>query len=112
VVEYNNNRLQKFSAGKWLQTVGSAGSGNGQFNAPRDVAVDSGGNIWVTDSNNNRVQIFNSSGVWQKKVGTAGSDNGQFNAPIGISVSAPTYGAVAVSQPAPPVQWWIDWFFR
>ena len=35
-----------------------SGSGDGQFNLPRGVAVDHAGNVYVTDSVNNRVEKF------------------------------------------------------
>lgn len=37
---------------------GSLGSGNGQFNSPRGMAVDSSGNVYVADTGNNRIQKF------------------------------------------------------
>jgi len=37
-------------------TVGSLGSGNGQFNAPMQIASDGSGNIYVADSANGRYQ--------------------------------------------------------
>ena len=40
---------------------GSSGTGNGQFNNPFGIAVGSGGNIYVADANNNRVQVFSQS---------------------------------------------------
>jgi DNA-binding beta-propeller fold protein YncE len=36
---------------------GSNGEGNGQFNAPTGVAVDSNGNIIVADWGNSRIQV-------------------------------------------------------
>lgn len=48
-----------------IQNIGSAGSGNGQFNAPVGIAFDSAGNFYVTDSGNKRVQKFNSAGTYQ-----------------------------------------------
>jgi hypothetical protein len=38
--------------------VGTSGSGDGQFHDPADVSVDSSGNVYVADLNNNRVVLF------------------------------------------------------
>ena len=57
--DYYNNRVQKFdSNGTFITKWGSSGTGNGQFNFPSDVAIDSSGNVYITDSNNNRIQVF------------------------------------------------------
>jgi streptogramin lyase len=103
VADMGNNRIQKFnSSGSWLQTVpgsgcagGSppacaAGAGNGQFSAPKSLTVDGSGNIWVTDTGNNRVQEFNASGSFVQTFGAAcghSCGNGQFNTPYGIAVN-------------------------
>lgn len=47
---------------KFLKSIGSAGSGNGQFKMPHAVDFDGEGNIFVTDYGNKRVQKFSSSG--------------------------------------------------
>ncbi|MGV2388292.1 MAG UNVERIFIED_CONTAM: hypothetical protein LVR29_08065 [Microcystis novacekii LVE1205-3] len=41
--------------------------------SPSGIAVGSGGNIYVADTNNNRVQVFDSSGGFQSAFGSAGS---------------------------------------
>jgi DNA-binding beta-propeller fold protein YncE len=99
VVDQGNNRVEKFnSSGVWQFTIPSSGctgtvwpacpasSANGQFDTPTGVAVDGSGNIWVTDTNNNRVQKFNNTGVFQSTSGTLGTGNGQFNQPWGITI--------------------------
>jgi tripartite motif-containing protein 71 len=73
------------SRGKYLATIGAAGSGNGQFNDPEGIALDSKGNIYVADSGNNRVEKFNKQGVYQSQFGSQGSGNGQFKYPVGIA---------------------------
>lgn len=44
--------------GEFLFKFGSHGEGNGQFNAPTGVAVDSNGNIIVADWGNSRIQVL------------------------------------------------------
>jgi NHL repeat-containing protein len=83
------------SRGKYLATIGSAGNGNGQFNDPEDVAIDSGGNIYVADSGNNRVQKFDNDGIYQSQFGSRGSGNGQFAYPVGIAFG--TNGTIYVT---------------
>lgn len=43
---------------------GSNGEGNGQFNAPTGVAVDSNGNIIVADWGNSRIQVDSNANVF------------------------------------------------
>jgi len=63
--------------------MGNRGFGDGQFADPWGVAVDIGGNVYVADRLNNRIQKFNSSGVFLAKWGSRGSDDGQFEHPEG-----------------------------
>lgn len=50
--------LQVYNAdGEFLYKFGSHGEGNGQFNAPTGVAVDTNGNIIVADWGNSRIQV-------------------------------------------------------
>lgn len=88
VCDWGNNRLQRinWSTMAYVDQFGSAGSGDGEFNRPIGVACDAYGSgaIWVTDSENNRVQKFNSSKVYQSQFGSYGSEDGQFKLPRGI----------------------------
>ena len=61
------------------KTWGSAGTEDGQFMFPHSLAIDGYGNIYVTDTGNNRVQKFSLSGSFVTKWGEEGSDDGQFS---------------------------------
>ncbi len=69
----------------FLLSWGSNGSGPGQFNNPFGVAVDSLGNVYVTDYGNHRVQKFTSAGVFLAEWGSLGSGDGDFSYPQGIA---------------------------
>ena len=57
---YGNSRIVKISsAGKWLKTVGTYGSGQDQFITPHGICADSQNNIYVADRGNRRVQVYN-----------------------------------------------------
>ena len=77
--------------------TGTAGAGNDQFHYPHDVTVDSQGNIYVADTGNHRIQIFNNAGTYQKTIGAgaAGSDNHHFDGPYGVAVDS--FGNVYVA---------------
>jgi hypothetical protein len=72
----------------FLNTWGSNGSGNGQFQAPTAVAVGPTGTVYVTDFGNNRVEAFGSSGAFESSFGSEGSGNGQLIGPAGIAVNS------------------------
>jgi tripartite motif-containing protein 71 len=44
--------------GNYLTSWGSFGKGPEQLNQPEDIAVNSNGQIYVTDTRNSRVQIL------------------------------------------------------
>ena len=69
-----------------LARWGSKGARNGQFALPLGIAVDTSGNVYVTDNENHRVQRFSANGEFLSKWGSRGSRDGQFNFPGGIAV--------------------------
>jgi NHL repeat len=69
---------------KW----GSNGTGDGQFSIPAGIAVDSADNVYVNDSNNSRIQKFDSNGSYLTKWGLYGAGNGQFDGPDGIAIDS------------------------
>ena len=74
-------------AGVFVDKWGTEGSGDGQFNSPGDVAVDSFGSIYVADTGNHRIQKFNSDGVFKYRWGDVGSGDEQFNSPRDVAVA-------------------------
>jgi tripartite motif-containing protein 71 len=60
VSEMDNNRISVLSlTGQYLGSFGSAGSGHGQFRRPTAIAFDASGRLYVTDTGNERVEVFN-----------------------------------------------------
>jgi DNA-binding beta-propeller fold protein YncE len=65
---YGNSRVVKFSKdGKYLLDWGKRGTGPGEFNTPHSVAVDSKGTVYVSDRENNRIQIFDPNGKFLRQ---------------------------------------------
>lgn len=61
-----NREVMKWSLeGELLERWKRKGSGEGEFRWPRNVSVDNDGNIYVADTDNERLQKLNSSGEWQ-----------------------------------------------
>ena len=56
---YGNSRVVKYDKdGRFLKTVGTRGSGQGQLNLPHTMALDAKGNVYVGDRSNSRIQVF------------------------------------------------------
>ena len=88
-ISESRNFMQKFdSNGTLITKWGSRGSGDGQFNDPHGVAIDSFGNVYVVDTFNFRVQKFDSNGTFITKWGSNGTSNGQFLHPHDVAVDS------------------------
>ena len=70
---------------KPVLSFGEEGSSAGMFDLPWGVAVNERNEIAVTDSDNNRVQIFSSDGTYLRSFGSEGDEEGEFNEPTGIA---------------------------
>jgi len=65
------------------------GSGNGQFKQPNlGIATDAEGNVWVADTENNRVEKFNPKGEYMSQFGKEGAGSGEFKGPKGLAIDA------------------------
>lgn len=77
-------------SGNLLLEIGEAGSGEGQFLAPNAITADDEGNIYVVDTGNQRVQVFDPEGNFVLMFN--GSPNGEgdslFVNPRGIGINS------------------------
>ncbi len=70
VVEQEGHCISVFSpSGEKLGSFGMHGSHQGQFDHPVGVALDSEGNILVSDNGNKRIQKFTAKGKFLRSVG-------------------------------------------
>src|SRR5262245_46263246 len=73
-------RILKFSKdGKLIKSWGKLGTGQGEFDQPHALAMDSKGRLFVGDRNNNRIQIFDVDGKFLEEWK-------QFSRPSGIYI--------------------------
>jgi DNA-binding beta-propeller fold protein YncE len=76
---------------KLLRKMGTAGTKHtstapGDFSHPTNLAVDSEGNLYVSDTFNDRVEIFDADGNFESTFGKAGDGPGYFSRPKGIGI--------------------------
>ena len=89
VCDRENHRVQVLT--RELQPVkqfGSRGSGDGQFNGPESIAVDSEGMLYISDYGNHHVQVFTRHGEFVYSFGKKGSGQGELDGPRGVCVDA------------------------
>lgn len=65
---------------------GSSGSGDGQFNMPKSIAIDSNF-LYVSDFYNNRIQVFTKTGVYTNKLESLNHPSGVAVDPTNVYVS-------------------------
>jgi len=59
VSDRGNDRIQVFEPqGRFLLKWGIRGSGDGEFSQPQGLAIDSEGNVYVSDQGNHRILVF------------------------------------------------------
>ncbi len=78
--------------GKLLRIWGNGdvngGEQAGEFRNPRGLSFDANGLLYITDSGNNRIQVFNQQGEFITAFGEAGFSSGQFSEPHGLNITA------------------------
>lgn len=104
VADKKNNRIRKINALGKVTTIAGNEQGNkygkalfAKFNAPSGIVIDSKGNIYISDTNNNAVKVLRTSGIVEL---FAGSDRGEpgnvngklkearFSSPEGLAIDS------------------------
>ena len=82
-ISSDQHKVRVFDAqsGKHLLDIGKRGSGDGEFNLPRDVTIGKDGLLYVVDGANFRVQVFQPDGKFVRVFGGVGRQGGQFSRP-------------------------------
>jgi DNA-binding beta-propeller fold protein YncE len=82
-----------FDADKFtfIRKIGTPGKNHtltdpGNFSVPTNVALDADNNLYVTDTYNNRVQVFDADGNFIRQFGKAGDRPGTLFRPKGIAI--------------------------
>lgn len=92
-----NHRVQVFAPdGTFLRSWGTLGqvqaaddpTSEGVFFGPRGIAIGPEGEVYVTDTGNKRVQVFDAQGNYLRAFGGPGAGPGQMDEPVGIALSA------------------------
>ena len=69
-----NNRIAKFDKdGRFITHWGSTGTGQGQFNGVKAIAIDAQGNVYVADMGNKRIQVFDAQGTFKSEFANVGT---------------------------------------
>ena len=88
--EYHHRVIVEEPTGeRW--TFGGYGTGPGEFNRPRGLVLQEGqdpsaSRLFVCDSWNHRLQVFDGDGQWLRMFGTVGSGEGQFDVPSDVTI--------------------------
>jgi len=116
IADQNNGRIRILDPTGQINTVAGASQSRGDggpatfatFNNPRGLAADSAGNVYVSDTNNQKIRKISSAGIVSTYAGTGNSGNTNFQArsdetTLPVSVAASTGllnfpGCVAVDQ--------------
>jgi DNA-binding beta-propeller fold protein YncE len=67
-----------------FEVIGHRGLYIGNFSRPKGIALDSDGNIYITESYYDHLLIFNPEGKLLMSIGGSGQDAGQFSQPTGV----------------------------
>ena len=79
------------SAGNVIKVVGQLGKGNAEFNFPNGLRVSKNNELYICDSRNHRVQVFDLDLNFKRSFGKKGTGRGQFNSPADVNFDSNGY---------------------
>jgi DNA-binding beta-propeller fold protein YncE len=90
VVDTLSHKVLVFSkdTGSLIESFGRNGTGAGDFNYPTNIFIGKDRNVYIMDSMNFRVQVFNKEGKYLFSFGKHGDGTGDFSKPKGIAVDS------------------------
>ena len=91
-------RVFEIETQQHLYDIGSRGTGEGEFNLPRDITIGGDERIYIVDGGNFRIQVLELDGTFVRQFGGVGRMYGQFARPKGVAVDP--QGNVYVSDSA------------
>jgi sugar lactone lactonase YvrE len=87
VCDWDNNRMAVYKMdGTFVQYFGSYADAS--FSTPNGMAKDAQGNVYISDSGNNKIRKYDSNLINIASFGSSGTGNGQFNFPYTMAVSS------------------------
>lgn len=86
-------RIQRFSSdgSRFIQSFGEAGRDLGKFNRAEGIAFDAHDRLFVADSCNHRVQVFDEKGRLLAQYGKPGKNLGELSYPYDVRIDASGY---------------------
>ena len=96
-----NHRVVRFSSGAAVSVQGALGLLRHRARASSPtraaIAVDAHGKVYVANTGNDRIDVFDKGGALLRSFGTSGRATGQFDAPLGVAADAGGVRAVTDS---------------
>ena len=74
--------------GTFVRQVGAPGKDPGLFAFPTNLSVDADGRLYVADTMNFRVQVFDAEGKFLKAIGSMGDATGNLSRPKGVALDS------------------------
>ena len=82
---YQHKLIKLSKIGSMVKVIGQLGKRNAEFNYPNGVRVSKRRELYVCDSINNRVQVFDLNLKFKRTFGKYGTGKGQFNFPADVN---------------------------